>query len=149
MPLNPRRSPNRIVASRSGGCDSSMEPLSSRWRPGGTVKKEYPNEGPRRGRRQENSVTEKEALTPRSSSYGWVVVAAAFTLMCVGFGAAYSFAAFFTAFEAEFGASRGHIALVFSVAAFLWFACGAPGGMLGDRFGPRCVTLAGVVCLAA
>ena len=40
------------------------------------MKKEYPNEGPRRGRRQENSVTEKEALTPRSSSYGWVVVAA-------------------------------------------------------------------------
>jgi MFS family permease len=88
-------------------------------------------------------------LTPRSSSYGWVVVAAAFTLMCVGFGAAYSFAAFFTAFEAEFDASRGHIALVFSVAAFLWFACGAPAGVLADRFGARKVTLAGVACLAA
>ena len=48
------------------------------------------------------------------SRYGWVVVAAAFTLMFVGFGAAYSFAAFFTAFEAEFGASRGDVALVFS-----------------------------------
>lgn len=69
--------------------------------------------------------------------------------MFVGFGAAYSFAAFFTAFEAEFGASRGHIALVFSVAAFLWFACGAPGGVLADRFGARRVTLAGVACLAA
>jgi MFS family permease len=88
-------------------------------------------------------------LTPGGSSYGWVVVAAAFTLMCVGFGAAYSFAAFFTAFEAEFGASRGDIALVFSVAAFLWFACGAPGGVLADRFGARKVTLAGIACLAA
>jgi MFS family permease len=78
-----------------------------------------------------------------------VVVAAAFTLMFVGFGAAYSFAAFFTAFEAEFGASRGDIALVFSVAAFLWFACGAPGGVLADRFGARRVALAGVACLAA
>jgi MFS family permease len=77
-----------------------------------------------------------------------VVVAAAFTLMLVGFGAAYSFAAFFTAFEAEFGASRGDIALVFSVAAFIWFACGAPGGALADRFGPRNVTLIGVACLA-
>ena len=57
-----------------------------------------------------------------SPRYAWVVVAAAFTLMFVGFGAAYSFAAFFTAFEAEFGASRGDIALVFSVAAFLWFS---------------------------
>src|SRR3954463_7728230 len=79
--------------------------------------------------------------------YGWVVVAAAFTLMTVGFAAAYSFAAFFRAFEAEFGASRGHIALVFSVAAFLWFLLGAPGGMAADRFGPRRVALLGVFSL--
>jgi OFA family oxalate/formate antiporter-like MFS transporter len=78
-----------------------------------------------------------------------VVVAAAFTLMFVGFAAAYSFAAFFTAFQAEFGASRGHVALVFSVAAFLWFLAGAPGGMLADRFGARRVALAGVACMAA
>jgi len=81
------------------------------------------------------------------SRYGWVVVAAAFTLMFVGFGAAYSFAAFFAAFEAEFGALRGDIALVFSLCAFLWFSSGAPGGMLADRFGARRVALAGVVCL--
>ncbi|HEX6155710.1 MAG TPA: MFS transporter [Burkholderiales bacterium] len=81
------------------------------------------------------------------SRYGWVVVAAAFTLMFVGFGAAYSFAAFFAAFEGEFGALRGDIALVFSLCAFLWFSSGAPGGMLADRFGARRVALAGVVCL--
>ena len=82
-------------------------------------------------------------------SYGWVVVAAAFTLMFVGFGAAYSFAAFFTAFQSEFGAPRAHVALVFSVAAFIWFVIGAPAGMLTDRFGPRRVTLAGVALLGA
>jgi MFS family permease len=81
-------------------------------------------------------------------NYGWVVVAAAFTLMLVGFSAAYSFAAFFTAFEAEFGASRGDIALVFSVAAFLWFLSGAPAGVLADRYGVRRVALIGVACLA-
>jgi MFS family permease len=81
------------------------------------------------------------------SRYGWVVVAAAFTLMFVGFSAAYSFAAFFAAFEAEFAASRGDIALVFSLCAFLWFSSGAPGGMLADRFGARRVALAGIVCL--
>src|SRR3954467_2996403 len=81
--------------------------------------------------------------------YGWVVVAAAFTLMFVGFASAYSFAAFFGAFESEFHASRGDIALVFSVAAFLWFLLGAPGGVIADRFGARRVALAGVVCLAA
>lgn len=81
--------------------------------------------------------------------YGWVVVAAAFALMFTGFGAAYAFAAFFTAFQSEFTASRADVALVFSVAAFLWFVLGAPGGMLADRFGPRRVTLAGVVFLVA
>lgn len=79
---------------------------------------------------------------------GWVVVAAAFTLMFVGFAAAYSFAAFFSAFESEFAASRGHVALVFSVAAFTWFLCGAPAGVIADRFGVRRVALAGVACLA-
>jgi len=78
-----------------------------------------------------------------------VVVAAAFTLMFVGFTAAYSFAAFFRAFEGEFGASRGHIALVFSVAAFIWFLLGAPGGVVADRVGPRRVALIGVACLVA
>lgn len=82
------------------------------------------------------------------SRYGWVVVAAAFTLMFVGFTAAYSFAAFFPAFEAQFGASRGSIALVFSLAAFTWFLSGAPAGVLADRYGVRRVALAGVGLLA-
>jgi MFS transporter, OFA family, oxalate/formate antiporter len=85
----------------------------------------------------------------RESAYGWVVVLCAFTLMFVGFGAAYSFAAFFRAFESEFGASRAHVSLVFSLCAFLYFLLGAPGGMLADRYGTRIVALAGVLCLAA
>jgi MFS family permease len=81
--------------------------------------------------------------------YGWVVVLAAFTLMFVGFGAAYSFGAFFKAFQAEFGASRAHVSLIFSLCAFLYFLLGAPGGMLADRYGTRNVALAGVGFLAA
>jgi MFS family permease len=83
------------------------------------------------------------------SSYGWVVVLCAFTLMFVGFGAAYSFAAFFRAFQSEFGASRAHVSLVFSLCAFLYFLLGAPGGVLADRYGTRNVALAGVAFMAA
>src|SRR5687768_10707710 len=93
-------------------------------------------------------MTQNAALLRADTSYGWVVVAAAFTLMFVGFAAAYCFAAFFTAFQAEFGASRGDVALVFSVAAFLWFLLGAPGGMAADRFGPRRIAAGGVGSLA-
>lgn len=93
-------------------------------------------------------MTQNAAHLRADASYGWVVVAAAFTLMFVGFAAAYSFAAFFTAFQAEFDASRGDVALVFAVAAFLWFLLGAPGGMAADRFGPRRVAALGVACLA-
>jgi MFS family permease len=84
-----------------------------------------------------------------SRSYGWVVVACCFTLLFTAFGAAYSFTAFFTGFQQEFSASRAHVSLVFSIAAFVWFSFGAPGGMLADRFGPRRVTLAGVAFLVA
>jgi MFS family permease len=81
--------------------------------------------------------------------YGWVVVLCAFALMFIGFGVAYSFAAFFQAFQAEFGAPRMHVSLVFALCALLWFSMGVPGGMLADRFGPRGVCVAGVLCLAA
>ena len=76
------------------------------------------------------------------------MVGAAFTLMFMGFGAAYSFSAFFPAFQAEFGASRAHVSLVFSICALLWFSVGVPGGLLADRFGARGVCLAGALFLA-
>lgn len=80
--------------------------------------------------------------------YGWAVVAAAFTLMFTGFGVVYTFAAFFKAFQTEFGAPRAHVSLVFSLCAFLYFMLGAPAGMLADRFGPRRVALAGAAALS-
>ena len=48
--------------------------------------------------------------------FGWFVVAAAFVILLLGFGIAYSFASFFDGFEADFQASRGDISLVFSIA---------------------------------
>lgn len=67
--------------------------------------------------------------------------------MFTGFGVVYSFAAFFRAFQVEFGAPRAHVSMVFSLCAFLYFLLGAPAGMLADRFGPRRVSLVGAAVL--
>ena len=75
---------------------------------------------------------------------GWIVVAAAFLLTFVGFGCAYSFSSFLTAFQAEFGASRGSVSLVFSLAGFLYFALGPVSGALADRWGVRVLAAAGM-----
>lgn len=81
--------------------------------------------------------------------YGWVVVWACFTALAVIFGIAYSFAAFFEPFVAEFGAQRADVSLVFGVTGLVYFVLGAFGGMLADRFGPRIVTSAGMLLIAA
>ena len=81
--------------------------------------------------------------------YAWVVVGAAFTALAVIFGVAYSFAAFFESFTHAFDASRAEVSLVFGLSGLLYFVLGAVGGMLSDRFGPRIVTSAGMLCIAA
>jgi len=81
--------------------------------------------------------------------YGWFVVAAAFAVTFVGFGAAYSFSAFVDALQQEFSASRGAVSLVFSLAGFLYFSLGVITGPLADRFGTRPMAIAGMVFVSA
>lgn len=80
--------------------------------------------------------------------YGWVVVWSTFMALAVIFGVAYSFAAFFESFAAQFQATRAQVSLVFGLSGLLYFALGAFGGMLADRYGPARVTSAGMVCIA-
>lgn len=80
--------------------------------------------------------------------YAWVVVWAAFASLALIFGVAYSFAAFFASFAAEFQARRADIALVFGLCGLVYFIGGIGGGMLADRYGPRRVCGAGMVCIA-
>jgi MFS family permease len=77
--------------------------------------------------------------------YGWIVVAAGFAVTFVGFGCVYSFTAFIYPLERDFGASRGAVSAVFSLAAFIYFGLGSVSGPLADRFGPRRLALAGMI----
>ena len=88
---------------------------------------------------------------PRTSQsrifYGWWVVAAAFAITFLGFGSAYTFSAFLEQLQRDFGASRGSVSLVFSLAGFLYFGLGIVSGPLADRFGSRPLVLIGMILL--
>ena len=73
---------------------------------------------------------------------------AAFFCVAVIFGIAYSFAAFFRSFAAEFAADRADVSLVFGLSGLLYFLLGAGAGMLADRFGPRVVCATGMLFIA-
>lgn len=81
--------------------------------------------------------------------YGWFVVAAAFAVTFVGFGSAYTFSAFVDSLQTEFGASRGSVSLVFSLAGFLYFSFGIVSGPLADRWGSRRLAVLGMIVIAA
>jgi MFS family permease len=88
----------------------------------------------------------REATVPYGRIfYGWFVVAAAFAVTFVGFGSAYSFSAFVESLQRDFGASRGSVSLVFSLAGFLYFGLGVVSGPLADRFGSRRLAVAGMI----
>lgn len=76
---------------------------------------------------------------------GWLVVAGAFLVMLVGFGAAYSYAAIAVALEAEFGASRTAVSMVYALCGFSTFTSSALTGPLADRIGPRPVAIIGMM----
>lgn len=76
---------------------------------------------------------------------GWLVVAGAFTVMMVGYGAAYSYAAFAADLATSFGASRSAISLVYGLCGFTAFTVSAVSGLLADRIGPRLPAIAGMV----
>ncbi len=85
---------------------------------------------------------------PGESRYAWVVVWATFVSLALIFGVAYSFAAFFKSFSAEFAAQRADVAMVFGLTGLIYFSFGAVGGMLSDRYGPRLICSSGMVCIA-
>jgi MFS family permease len=99
---------------------------------------------------QEASVSTNPAIAKQPRLfYGWVVVAAGFAVTFVGFGCVYSFSAFIESLQRDFGAARGSVSLVFSLAGFLYFALGSISGPLADRFGSRSVAVLGMLLIGA
>src|SRR5512138_1628141 len=90
-------------------------------------------------------VADRSAHTSTRIFYGWFVVAGAFAVTFVGFGSAYTFSAFVGSLQQEFGASRGSVSLVFSLAGFLYFALGIVRGPLADRWGSRRLAIIGMI----
>ncbi len=87
-----------------------------------------------------------EAISCRPGIFrGWFVVAAAFAVTFIGFGSAYTFSAFLEPLQRDFGASRGSVSLVFSLAGFLYFGLGVVSGPLADRFGSRPLAVVGML----
>lgn len=80
---------------------------------------------------------------------GWRVVGGAFAVTFLGFGAAYTFSAFVGPLQAEFGATRGSVSLVFSLAGFLYFGLGVLTGPLADRWGARPLAVIGMILTGA
>jgi MFS family permease len=85
------------------------------------------------------------ATSPPRIFRGWLVVAAAFAVTFVGFGCAYTFSAFVESLQHDFGASRGSVSLVFSLAGFLYFGLGIVSGPLADRVGSRRLAVGGMI----
>ena len=90
-------------------------------------------------------MTSVAALPKSGIFHGWLVVLAAFAVTFIGFGSAYTFSAFVEPLQREFGASRGSVSLVFSLAGFLYFGLGSVSGPLADRFGSRRLAVGGMI----
>lgn len=79
----------------------------------------------------------------------WGVVAGAFLVTMLGYGAIYSCAAFAEAIAAEFGASRAAVMLIYGLSGGTCLLVSALTGPLADRIGAGVVAAVGMVLVAA
>lgn len=82
---------------------------------------------------------------PAAPFRGWWVVAGAFLVTMVGFGAIYSYAAFAEEIGAAFSAERASVAIVFALSGGSCFFVSALTGPLADRLGARVLAATGML----
>jgi OFA family oxalate/formate antiporter-like MFS transporter len=76
---------------------------------------------------------------------GWPVVAGAFLVLMVGFGAIYSYAAFADEIADEFAVPRGAVAPIYALSGGTCFFVSALSGRLADRIGARATVAIGTL----
>jgi len=81
--------------------------------------------------------------------WGWHVVAGAFLLMAVNYGARYSFGIFVQPLTVENGWSRSAVSLAATINLITYALAGIGAGRLLDRVAPRWITTAGAATGAA
>ena len=93
-------------------------------------------------------MTGKTASSNPRIFHGWFVVAAALRRDLPRLRLAPTRSApFVESLQRDFGASRGSVSLVFSLAGFLYFGLGILSGPLADRFGSRRLAVAGMILI--
>lgn len=78
---------------------------------------------------------------------GWIVVAAAFSVLFFGYGLQFSYGVFVSSMAAELAWSRAETVLPYSIYVFIYSALSAVAGRATDRFGPRPVITTGAVLI--
>lgn len=87
----------------------------------------------------------EEAVALPEATSAWRVVAGAFLVTMVGFGAVYSYAAFAEEIAAAFGSSRASLAVVYALSGSSCFFVSALTGPMSDRLGPRVLAVTGML----
>ena len=78
---------------------------------------------------------------------GWLVVAAAFSVLFFAYGLQFSYGVFVSGMATELGWSRAATALPYSIYVFVYSALSAATGRATDHFGPQPVITIGAVLL--
>jgi len=81
--------------------------------------------------------------------YGWVVLAAAFITLILGYAIRNTFSVFYPTIVEKFGWGRGSTALMFSISIIIYGLAAPVAGSLVDRFRPRLILSVGACILGA
>ncbi|MEN6466014.1 MAG: MFS transporter [Syntrophaceae bacterium] len=86
---------------------------------------------------------------PRGVFWGWYVIAGAFLILSINYGARYSFGVFVKPLCDEYGWSRSVVSLGASINMFVYSTCAIVLGRIVDRIAPRRIITVGALIACA